>query len=219
MNASTGIKYIPRIRSWSKKVSRKIDSITGIKSNSIEPANLNSIIRNQFSSIVRAQNCNYFLVCQDARPSLSRRALHTKCDPAKIASNIKATEDVTLEKLGFANKNQFASLSNEEVVNLMNAKLLEIFGVKSKEEIGYMESKEIIAKLDSVFKTREDKQPNVANLTECPAWLLLMLELPDEKMYAVSHKAWMDSLPSKRWIISLIAIWIATFIAVLNFTK
>ena len=50
----------------------------------------------------------------------------------------------------------------------MNAKLLEIFGVKSKEEIGYMESKEIIAKLDSVFKSREDNQPNVANLTECP---------------------------------------------------
>ena len=99
---------------------------------------------------------------------VGRRALHTKYDPAKIASNIKVTEDVTLKKLGFANKNEIASLSNEEVVNLMNAKLLEIFGVKSKEEIGYMESKEIIAKLDSVFKSREDNQPNVANLTECP---------------------------------------------------
>ena len=90
------------------------------------------------------------------------RALHIKYDPAKIAKSIQVTEDVTLKKLGFANKNQFASLSNEEVVNQMNAKLLEIFGVKSKEEIGYMESKEIIAKLDSVFKTREDNQPNVA---------------------------------------------------------
>ena len=40
-------------------------------------------------------------------------------------------------------------------------KLLEIFGVKSKEEIGNIETKEILAKLDSVFKIREDNQPNV----------------------------------------------------------
>ena len=71
MNVSTGIKYIPRIRSWSKNASRKIHSVTGIKLNSIEAANLNSIIRNQFSTIVRGQNCKYFLVCQNARPSLS----------------------------------------------------------------------------------------------------------------------------------------------------
>lgn len=75
MNASTGIKYIPRIRSWSKTVSRKIHSITEIKLNSIEAANLNSVIRKQLSTVVRAQNCRYFLVCQDVRPSLSNNSL------------------------------------------------------------------------------------------------------------------------------------------------
>ena len=40
-------------------------------------------------------------------------------------------------------------------------KLLEIFGVKSKEEIRNIETKDILAKLDSVFKIREDNQPNV----------------------------------------------------------
>ena len=89
------------------------------------------------------------------------RTLHIKYDPAEIARSITVTEDVTLEKLGFANKNEAASLSNEEVVNKINAKLLEIFGVKSKEEIGGIDTKEILAKLDCVFKIREDNQPNV----------------------------------------------------------
>ena len=47
------------------------------------------------------------------------------------------------------------------MVNKINAKLLEIFAVKSKEEIGKIETKEILAKLDSFFKIREDNQPNV----------------------------------------------------------
>ena len=68
---------------------------------------------------------------------------------------------MTLQKLGFADKNEAASLSNEDVVNQINKKLLEIFGVNSKEEISNIESKEILAKLDSVFKIREDNQPNV----------------------------------------------------------
>ena len=92
---------------------------------------------------------------------LDVRNLHIKVDPADVARSITVTEDVTLQKLGFENKNEAASLSNQDVVNRINAKLLEIFSVNSKEEIGNMECKEILAKLDHVFKIREDNQPNV----------------------------------------------------------
>ena len=89
------------------------------------------------------------------------RYLHIKFNPAEIARSITVTEDITLQKLGFADKKEAANLSDEEVVKQINSKLLEIFGVNAKEDIATMESKDILAKLDSVFKVREDNQPHV----------------------------------------------------------
>ena len=99
------------------------------------------------------------------------RSLHIKFDPADIARSITVTEDVTIQKLGFADKKEAAGLSNDEVVKQINDKLLQIFGVKSKEEIGNMESKDILAKLDSVFKVREDNQPHVDYPVSIPSML------------------------------------------------
>ena len=52
-------------------------------------------------------------------------------------------------------------LSPDEAVKKINGEILKIFGVASKDDIGVMESKDILAKLDSVFKVRVDGQPHV----------------------------------------------------------
>ena len=95
------------------------------------------------------------------------------------------TEDVSLQKLGFATKEEISKLSSDDIVNQINGEILRIFGVNSKSDIAAMETKEILAKLDSIFKVREDNQPRV----DFPTWLLPMLELPDLKMGDVSLQA------------------------------
>ena len=66
-----------------------------------------------------------------------------------------------MEKLGFANKEEALKLSPEEVVSKINSGILKIFNVTSKSEISALESKDILAKLDSVFRVRVDGQPHV----------------------------------------------------------
>ena len=71
------------------------------------------------------------------------------------------TEDVSLQKLGFATKEEISKLSSDDIVNQINGEILRIFAVNSKSDIAAVETKEILAKLDSVFKVREDNQPYV----------------------------------------------------------
>lgn len=71
------------------------------------------------------------------------------------------TEDVSLQKLGFATKEEISKLSSDDIVNQINGEILRIFAVNSKSDIAAVETKEILAKLDSVFKVREDNQPHV----------------------------------------------------------
>jgi len=189
---------ISRKRIWNRNVQNKIPSL--FDTNKInQSVDLKTDRKKQFSTVAKTSNGKFPLtqVCQTLNEVSVNRSLHIKFDPADIARSITVTEDVTLQKLGFADKKEAAGLSNDEVVKQINDKLIQIFGVKSKEEIGNMESKDILAKLDSVFKVREDNQPHV----DYPAWLLPMLELPDLKMWEVSRQAWMDRSPAKGWIV------------------
>ena len=52
-------------------------------------------------------------------------------------------------------------LSPDETVTVINNEILNIFRVSSKDEIAAMETKDILAKLDAVFKVRVDGQPHV----------------------------------------------------------
>ena len=89
------------------------------------------------------------------------RKLHVKVEPAELVRLIAVTEDVSLQKLGFATKEEISKLSSDDIVNQINGEILRIFGVNSKSDIAAVETKEILAKLDSVFKVREDNQPHV----------------------------------------------------------
>jgi len=129
--------------------------------------------------------------------NMGSRQLHIKIEPSEVFRSIAVTERVTVAKLGFGNNDEVLKLSPDEVVANINAEILKIFGVNSKNDIGNMETKDILTKLDSVFKIRVDGQPHV----DFPAWLLPMLELPDLKMWEVSRQAWMDRSPSKGWIV------------------
>ena len=93
--------------------------------------------------------------------SLGLRQLHIKIEPSEVLRSIAVTEDVTIAKLGFSNKDEALKLSPDEIVAKINAEILKIFGVNSKDDIGNMETKDILAKLDSVFKIRVDGQPHV----------------------------------------------------------
>jgi len=125
------------------------------------------------------------------------RQLHIKIEPSEVVRSIAVTEEVTIAKLGLNNKDEALKLSPDEAVTRINNEILNIFGVNSKADIGNMETKEILTKLDSVFKIRVDGQPHV----DFPAWLLPLLELPDLKMLEVSRQAWIDRSPSKGWIV------------------
>jgi len=198
MNILKTCTDISRKGIWNKNIQSKIPSISGAnKTNQTE--DLKTYTRKQFSTIAKTSNGKFPMiqVCKNLKTIPATRYLHIKFDPADIARSITVTEEVTLQKLGFADKKEAASLSNDEVVKQINDKLIQIFGVKSKEEIGTMEGKDILAKLDSVFKVREDNQPHV----DYPAWLLPMLELPDLKMWEVSRQAFMDRSPGKGWIV------------------
>ena len=67
---------------------------------------------------------------------------------------------MTWQRTAFNEVNDW-SLSADDIVNQINGEILRIFGVNSKSDIAAMETKEILAKLDSVFKVREDNQPHV----------------------------------------------------------
>ena len=67
---------------------------------------------------------------------------------------------MTWQRTAFNEVNDW-SLSADDIVNQINGEILRIFGVNSKYDIAVMETKEILAKLDSVFKVREDNQPHV----------------------------------------------------------
>jgi hypothetical protein len=125
------------------------------------------------------------------------RKLHIKIEPSEVVRSIAVTEDFTIAKLGLNSKEEALKLSPDETVTIINNEILNIFRVSSKDEIAAMETKDILAKLDAVFKVRVDGQPHV----DYPAWLLPMLELPDLKMLEVSRKAWMDRSPAKGWIV------------------
>ena len=89
------------------------------------------------------------------------RKLHIKIEPSEVVRSIAVTEDVTIEKLGLNNKEEALKLSPDETVTIINNEILNIFRVSSKDEIAAMETKDILAKLDAVFKIRVDGKPNV----------------------------------------------------------
>jgi len=154
---------------------------------------------NQFSTLEKGKIPSCFKTKNGNLPgtTLGLRKLHVKVEPAELVRLIAVTEDVSLQKLGFATKEEISKLSSDDIVNQINGEILRIFAVNSKSDIAAVETKEILAKLDSVFKVREDNQPHV----DFPTWLLPMLELPDLKMWEVSRQAWMDRSPSKGWIV------------------
>ena len=100
-------------------------------------------------------------LCDNFKTFAGVRNLHIKIEPSEVVRSIAVTEDVTLEKLGFATKEEALKLSPDEVVSKINSGILKIFNVTSKSEIGDLESKDILAKLDSVFRVRVDGQPHV----------------------------------------------------------
>ena len=89
------------------------------------------------------------------------RKLHIKIEPSEVVRSIAVTEDVTISKLGLNNKEEALKLSPDETVTIINNEILNIFRVSSKDEIAAMETKDILAKLDAVFKVRVDGQPHV----------------------------------------------------------
>ena len=89
------------------------------------------------------------------------RKLHIKIEPSEVVRSIAVTEDVTISKLGLNNKEEALKLSPDETVTIINNEILNIFRVSSKYEIAAMETKDILAKLDAVFKVRVDGQPHV----------------------------------------------------------
>ena len=89
------------------------------------------------------------------------RKLHIKIEPSEVVRSIAVTEDVTIAKLGLISKEEALKLSPDETVTIINNEILNIFRVSSKDEIAAMETKDILAKLDAVFKVRVDGQPHV----------------------------------------------------------
>ena len=89
------------------------------------------------------------------------RKLHIKIEPSEVVRSIAVTEDVTIAKLGLNSKEEALKLSPDETVTIINNEILNIFRVSSKDEIAAMETKDILAKLDAVFKVRVDGQPHV----------------------------------------------------------
>ena len=89
------------------------------------------------------------------------RKLHIKIEPSEVVRSIAVTEDVTISKLGLNSKEEALKLSPDETVTIINNEILNIFRVSSKDEIAAMETKDILAKLDAVFKVRVDGQPHV----------------------------------------------------------
>ena len=89
------------------------------------------------------------------------RKLHIKIEPSEVVRSIAVTEDVTISKLGLNNKEEALKLSPDETVTIINNEILNIFRVSSKYEIAAMETKDILDKLDAVFKVRVDGQPHV----------------------------------------------------------
>merc|ERR1712141_206677 len=164
-----------------------------------ETSVLNLSFGNQHSTLPKGKTANDFTSKNGILPgtTFGLRKLHVKVEPAELVRLIAVTEDVSLQKLGFATKEEISKLSADDIVNQINGEILRIFGVNSKSDIAALETKEIPTKLDSVFKVREDNQPNV----DFPTWLLPMLELPDLKMWEVSRQAWMDRSPPKGWIV------------------
>merc|ERR1712037_1021840 len=166
--------------------SRRVSKIRCTVETSVPASSFHSLTFNKITS-----QKGQFGIFDSAVPRLNNygvRKLHIKIEPS---------EDVTIEKLGLNNKEEALKLSPDETVTVINNEILNIFRVSSKDEIAAMETKDILAKLDAVFKVRVDGQPHV----DYPAWLLPMLELPDLKMLEVSRKAWMDRSPAKGWIV------------------
>ena len=89
------------------------------------------------------------------------RKLHIKIEPSEVVRSIAVTEDVTISKLGLNSKEEALKLSPDETVTIINNEILNIFRVSSKDEIAAMETKDILAKLDAVFKVRVDGHPHV----------------------------------------------------------
>lgn len=89
------------------------------------------------------------------------RKLHVKIEPSEVVRSIAVTDDVTIAKLGLNNKEEALKLSPDETVTIINNEILNIFRVSSKDEIAAMETKDILAKLDAVFKIRVDGKPHV----------------------------------------------------------
>ena len=116
-----------------------------------------------FSTLAQGKTANGFTTKNGILPgtTFGLRKLHVKVEPAELVRLIAVTEDVSLQKLGFAAKEDISKLSADDIVNQINGEILRIFGVNSKSDIAAMETKEILTKLDSVFKVREDNQPNV----------------------------------------------------------
>ena len=128
-----------------------------------ETSVLNLSFGTQFSTLAIGKTANGFTTKNGILPgtTFGLRKLHVKVEPAELVRLIAITEDVSLQKLGFATKEEISKLSADDIVNQINGEILRIFGVNSKSDIAAMETKEILTKLDSVFKVREDNQPNV----------------------------------------------------------
>merc|ERR1712203_293469 len=174
---------------------RRVSKIRCIVETSVPVSSFHNLTFNKITS-----QKGQFGIFDSAVPRLNNygvRKLHIKIEPSEVVRSIAVTEDVTIEKLGLNNKEEALKLSPDETVTVINNEILNIFRVSSKDEIAAMETKDILAKLDAVFKVRVDGQPHV----DYPAWLLPMLELPDLKMLEVSRKAWMDRSPAKGWIV------------------
>ena len=105
------------------------------------------------------------------------RKLHIKIEPSEVVRSIAVTEDVTISKLGLNNKEEAVKLSPDETVTIINNEILNIFRVSSKDEIAAMETKDILAKLDAVFKVRVDGQPHV----DYPVSILLIRDMVVER--------------------------------------
>ena len=101
------------------------------------------------------------------------RKLHIKIEPSEVVRSIAVTEDVTIAKLGLMSKEEALKLSPDETVTIINNEILNIFRVSSKDEIAAMETKDILAKLDAVFKVRVDGQPHV----DYPVSILLIRDM------------------------------------------
>ena len=105
------------------------------------------------------------------------RKLHIKIEPSEVVRSIAVTENVTISKLGLNSKEEALKLSPDETVTIINNEILNIFRVSSKDEIAAMETKDILAKLDAVFKVRVDGQPHV----DYPVSILLIRDMVVER--------------------------------------